>query len=406
MTGGERPLAGLVVLGVEQYIAGPYCTMLLADAGAEVIKIERPGSGDPRRTIGPYLTAAGGEARVSGGFIEYNRNKKSVTLNLQTPAGQDLLRRLAGQADVLVENFRPGTMDRLGLGYAALSQSHPRLVYAAVSGFGQWPELAGPYSQWPAFDIVAEAMSGFMHMVGFADRPPSTTVYGLADTHSGLVTAFGIMQALWARQRTGRGQFVDTSMYDAMLALNERAIAAYAMTRQVPGRGNEFISGPRGAYLAQDGYVALNVPTDELWARLAGVLGRPDLVDDPRTRDGPARARCSETLLRPLLEGWMAQRTKAQAVSVLLAAGVPAGPVQTADEIFACPQVAARRMLVEVQDPQVGPVKLARSPVRLGGAPEVPGGPPPRLGQHTQEILSRIGVDQAQLAQLRRDGVV
>jgi formyl-CoA transferase len=401
-----KPLLGLVVLGVEQFIAGPYCTMLLADAGAEVIKVERPGSGDPRRTIGPYLVAADGKTRVSGGFIEYNRNKKSITLNIQTPEGQDILRRLAATADVLVENFRPGTLDKLGLGYDALRQANPGLVYAAVSGFGQLPEYAGPYSRWPAFDIVAEAMSGVMHMVGFADRPPTTTLYGLADTYSGLVTALGIMQALWARQRTGEGQFVDTSMYDAMLAANERAIAAYAMTGEVPGRGKEFISGPRGAYMAKDGYVALNIPTDDLWVRLAGALGRPDLVTDPRTKDGPARARCSETLLRPLLEDWMGGRPKAEVVATLLAAGVPAGPVQTADEIFACEQVAARKMLVEVDDPEVGPLKLARTPVRLSGAEEVAGGPPPRLGEHTDEVLRRIGIGETQLAELRQAGVI
>jgi len=400
-----RPLEGLVVLGAEQFIAGPYCTMLLADAGAEVIKIERPGVGDPRRTIGPYVMAPDGKSRVSGGFLEYNRNKKSVTLNIQSPEGKDILRRLAAQADVLVENFRPGTLDRLGLGYSQLSEINPRLVYAAVSGFGQLPEYQGPYSSWPAFDIVAEAMGGVMHMVGFADRPPLTTLYGLADTYSGLVTAFGIMQALWARERTGRGQFVDTSMYDAMLAINERALAAYSLTGEVPGRGRETIQGPRGAFLAKDGYVALNIPTDDQWSRLTTAIGRPELIEDERTRSGPARA-ANEDFVRPILEEWMSGLTKAEVVERLLAAGVPAGPVQTADEIFACPHVAARRMLVDIEDPRLGTIRMARTPVRLSNAGEVEGRPAPGLGEHTGEVLSRIGVAPAELEALQAKGVI
>jgi len=402
----SKPLAGLTVLGVEQYIAGPYCTMLLADAGAEVIKIERPGVGDPRRTIGPYITARDGVTRVSGGFLEYNRNKKSVTLNMQSPEGREILGRLVAQADVLVENFRPGTMDKLGLGYEALREINPRLIYAAVSGFGQLPELDGPYSKRPAFDIVAEAMSGVMHMVGFADRPPITTLYGLADTYSGMVTALGIMFALFARASTGQGQFVDTAMYDAMLAVNERALAGYALTGEVPMRGKEAIAGPRGAFLAKDGYVALNIPTDELWVRLARVLGRPDLATNVLTATGPARAASAETFIRPIIEGWMAGQTKEDVVNQLMAAGVPAGPVQTADEIFACPHVAARKMLVEVDDPQLGTVKFARTPVRLSDAAEVEGRPAPALGEHTAEILGRVGIGPDELAELRAKGAI
>lgn len=401
-----KPLEGLTVLAVEQFIAGPYCTMLLADAGAEVIKVERPGVGDPRRTIGPYLTAKDGSTRISGGFLEYNRNKKSITINMQAPEGKEMLLKLAAQADVLVENFRPGTMDKLGLGYAELSAVNPRLIYAAVSGFGQLPTHVGPYSKWPAFDIVSEAMGGVMHMVGFEDRPPTTTLYGLADTYSGLVTALGIMMALAARERTGRGHFVDTSMYDAMLAMNERALATYALTGEVPVRGRETIQGPRGAFMASDGYVALNIPTDDMWARLVKVMGRDDLIEDPKSKDGPARAANCEGYLRPIIEAWMSTRTKSQVVEAVLAAGVPAGPVQAADEIFACPHVAARKMLVEVDDPNLGPVKFARTPVRLSDTQEVEGRPAPALGQHTEEVLGRLGMSAAEVAVLREKGVV
>jgi formyl-CoA transferase len=245
-----------------------------------------------------------------------------------------------------------------------------------------------------------------MHMVGFADRPPITTLYGLADTYSGMVTALGIMFALFARASTGQGQFVDTAMYDAMLAVNERALAGYALTGEVPMRGKEAIAGPRGAFLAKDGYVALNIPTDELWVRLAGVLGRPDLATNVFTATGPARAANAETFIRPIIEGWMAGQSKEDVVNQLMAAGVPAGPVQTADEIFACPHVAARKMLVEVDDPQLGTVKFARTPVRLSDAAEVEGRPAPALGEHTAEILSRIGIGPDELAGLRAKGAI
>ncbi len=217
----DRPLSGIRVTGLEQYMAGPYCTMLLADAGAEVIKIERPGRGDPRRAMPPF--AERGDTRKAAGFMAYNRNKKSLALDLGKAEGQEVFRRLAARSDVVVENLRPGAMEKQGLGHAALRELNPRLIWAAISGFGRLPSHLGPYSDRPAFDIVAEAMSGIMHLVGFADKPPSWTIYGMADVQTGMVTAYGIMQALFMRERTGQGQLVDSAMFDNMLALNLRA---------------------------------------------------------------------------------------------------------------------------------------------------------------------------------------
>jgi formyl-CoA transferase len=401
----QRPLTGVRVIGLEQYMSAPYCTMLLADAGAEVIKIERPGRGDPRRSIPPYATDEQGR-RVAGGFIGYNRNKKSLALNLREEAGRRTLRDLVKVSDVVVENFRPGAMDRLGLGYERLKEINPRLIYAAISGFGRLEGHTGPYAHRPAFDIVAEAMSGIMHLVGFADKPPSWTIYGMADVYTGLVTAYGVMQALFMRERTGEGQFVDSAMLDNMLALNERMVTLYSFTGESPVRGRMKHIYPRGAFRCQDGYLAFNVPDDVQWGRLCQVMGREDLKDDPRTVDGTARA-VNADFIRSIIEDWLADKTRAQVVELLGKQGVPCGPVYTAEDIFDDPHVAARNMLVTVDDPIAGPRKYARSPLHLSATPEISTEPAPRLGEHTRPILrDLLGYGEERIDQLQEKGVV
>lgn len=400
------PLEGIRVIAVEQFIAGPYCTMLLADAGAEVIKVERPGSGDPRREMGPKLKSESGE-EMAWGFIEFNRNKKSICLDIQKEQGKAVLRDLVSRADVVVENMRPGVMDRLGLGYKDLSSVNPGIVYAAISGFGQMEGYQGPYSDWPAFDIVVEAMSGYMDLVGFEDRPPISAIYGLADLAAGLSAVQGILLALLSRQKTGKGQFVDISMLDSMVALNERALTIYSFTGSSPVRGKETLFGPRGAFRAKDGYVALNVPTDYMWGRLAAAIGREELVEDPRCKDGRSRAANNESFLRPIIEEWLKDKTRMEAVKKLIEGGVPAGPVHTAEDVHRCPHVAARRMLVEIEDPIARGHKVVRSPVRLSDAPEVRAATVPRLGQHTEEVLSGIlGYSSGKIEELRQQGVI
>jgi CoA:oxalate CoA-transferase len=401
----QRPLSGIRVIGLEQYMSAPYCTMLLADAGAEVIKVERPGAGDPRRSIPPYADDEQGH-RVAGGFIGYNRNKKSLALNLRAEAGRQILRDLTRASDVVVENLRPGAMDKMGLGYQGLKEVNPRLIYAAISGFGRLEGYTGPYGQRPAFDIVAEAMSGIMNLVGFEDKPPSWTIYGMADVYSGMVTAYGVMLALFMRERTGQGQFVDSAMLDNMLALNERMVTLYSFTGQSPERGRLRHLYPRGAFRCQDGYLALNVPDDIQWGRLCEAIGRPELKDDPRTVDGTARAANAE-FIRPLIEAWLADKTRTQAVAQLEEQGVPSGPVYTAEDVFQDPHIAARQMLVTVDDPVAGPRKYARSPIHLSGAPEIPTQAAPKLGQHTLLILQDVlGYDAAAVERLLAEGVV
>ncbi len=383
----NRPLSGVRVIGLEQYMSGPYCTMLLADAGAEVIKIERPGTGDPRRAIPPFVEKDG--IKKAGGFLSYNRNKKSLALNLRSEAGQDIFRKLVGVSDVVLENLRPGALDKMGLSYDALNTLNERLIYAVISGFGRLPGYQSDYSQRPAFDIVAEAMGGVMDLIGFADKPPTYTLYGLADVYSGQMAAYGIMQALFMRERTGKGQMVDVSMVDNMLALNERMVTLYSLTGQAPQRGRLKHLWPRGAFQCQDGYVALNVPDDIIWQRLAKIVGRPDLVDDPRSVDGTSRA-ANATFLQPIIEEWMADKSRAEVVDALNSGGVPTGPVYDAQDVFEDDHFRQRNMLVEVDDPDVGAHTFARTTPHLSEAPEIRTEPAPNLGQHTRSILEEL----------------
>ncbi len=385
-------------------MAGPYCTMLLADAGAEVIKIERPGSGDPRRAMPPF--AEKGDRRKAAGFMAYNRNKKSLALDLRSDQGQEIFRNLVRSADVVVENLRPGSMSKKGLGQKAMRELNPSLVWAILSGFGQLEGYRGPYSDRPAFDIVAEAMSGIMNLVGFADKPPSWTIYGMADIYSGQVTAYGIMQALFMRERTGQGQLVDSAMLDNMLALNESMVALYSVSGQIPERGNPRNLWPRGAYETKDGYVALNVPDNIIWSRLCKAMGRDDLIDDDRAATGTARS-ANVDILQPIIEGWLGTLTREEAVETLNAKGVPCGPIYTAEEVFDDPQVKARGMIMPIEDPEFGTFGFARSVPHLSSTPELPANAAPNLGQHTREILHNLlGYDSTDVDRLAADGIV
>jgi len=398
----RRPLEHIRVLSAEQYIAGPCCTMILADAGAEVIKVEKPYAGDARRKMGPFIDVDG--ERHSWGFAEFNRNKKSVALDLQREEGRSIFAGLASRSDVVVENFRPGVMERLGLGYRALKEVNPSLVYCALSGFGHSP---GPYSDRPAFDIVAEAMSGLMHMVGFEDRPPISALFGLAD----LVTAYnavqGILMALLDRAVTGEGQFVDVSMLDSMVFLNERALTIHSFTGMVPSRGPERFFGPRGAFKAKDGYLAMNIPSDYMWERLAQAMGREDLAADPRCADGPSRAAHAESLIRPAIEDWLKDKRTREAAEILASYGVPAGPVHTAGDVFNCPQVEARGMLVPIEHGPLKGRRVVKSPSRFSRAPDARAAWVPALGEHTGEVLRELlRLDQEELDDLRAGGVI
>jgi crotonobetainyl-CoA:carnitine CoA-transferase CaiB-like acyl-CoA transferase len=402
----RKPLDGITVLAFEIQVAGPYCTMMLADQGANVIKVERPEGGDTARGGAPKVKNDRGESQ-SGYFLRFNRNKRSVTLNLKSEEGRRLFGDLAAKSDVVVENFRPGLLDEMGIGYGALSERNPGLIYACISGFGSMEGFLGPYSKRPAYDIVAQAMGGLMNTCGQADGPPTWLGVALGDIVSGMNAAYAIMLALYERDRTGKGQYIDISMYDTIIGLAERSVTAYSLTQHVLQRGREPYMAPWGPFECQDGWIGLIVATEGDWAKFCTAIERPDLVGREGATSGPDRAKNMTGWLGEIINAWCKTQTKAGATSKLLAAGLPVGPVQTAQEIFDDEQVAARRLLIDVADPVLGSVRLVGPVAKLSSAPEPLTGPAPLLGQHNMEVLTEmLGYTQEEVDRLERDGAL
>lgn len=400
-----KPLEGIKVLSFEIQVAGPYCTMMLADQGADVIKVERPGSGDTARGGAPMLTGEDGR-QTSGYFLRFNRNKRSITLDLKQESGRALFRELAGECDVVVENFRPGILDEMGLGYESLSADHPGLIYASISGFGSMEGFTGPYSQRPSYDIVAQAMGGLMHTCGQADGPPTWLGVALGDIVSGMNAAHAITLALLQRERTGVGQLIDVSMYDTIVALADRSVNAYALAGDVLQRGRELYMAPWGPFECSDGWVALIVATERDWGKFCEAIDRPDLATAEGARSGPERARSMEGELGRIIAGWFAEHTRAEATDRLLAAGLPVGPVQTAEDIHACPQIAARELIIDVPDPVIGTARLVGTPFKMSGNTTPIIRPAPGLGEHSEDILAEIGHSPERITELREAGVI
>lgn len=382
------PLDGLLILDLTQFAAGPYCTMLLADAGARVIKIEPPGRGEPYRHEGEPLLVDG--EQVGSYFLRHNRNKESVTIDLASPGGKEVFEGLVEVADVVVENFKADSMLRMGLGYERLRKLNAKLVYASISGFGH-PEVSeSPNWNWPAFAVVAEAMGGIMDRLGDHDCEPHWSGVSLGDLYASLLAYCGILTAIYEVGRTGEGDHVDISMCDGMISLNERAIFVREMTGRVAQRGADSDLAPFGAFRALDGYLAIGVIGDNVWRRFCQAIDREDLLNDPRLRSGRLRATNLELVLRPAIELWLAQLTRDQAVQALVASNVPAGPVLDAGEVADSAHTVSRQMIVEIDLPGYGPYRSVRSPIRLANHPDPRKTPPPRLGEHTDLILSEL----------------
>jgi crotonobetainyl-CoA:carnitine CoA-transferase CaiB-like acyl-CoA transferase len=393
------------VLTFEIQVAGPYCTMMLADQGASVIKVERPEGGDTARGGAPKIKNDRGETQ-SGYFLRFNRNKRSLTLNLKSDKGRQLFRELARQSDVIVENFRPGLLDEMGLGYKALSEVNPGLIYACISGFGSLEGYLGPYSKRPAYDIVAQAMGGLMNTCGQAEGPPTWLGVALGDIVSGMQAAYAILLALYQRTQTGCGQYIDVAMYDTIIGLAERSVTAFSLTGHVLERGREPYMAPWGPFQCQDGWIGLVVATEGDWAKFCQAIERPDLLSHAGATSGPERATSMSGWLGDIINDWFRQQTKAEATQKLLAVGLPIGPVQTAREIFECPNVAARQLLIDVPDPILGTVKLVGPVARLSSNGEPLTNPAPLLGQHNAEILKELGYTDEQVGQLKKEAII
>lgn len=402
-------LDGLVVLDLTQMLAGPYTTMMLADHGARVIKIEPPG-GDLTRRNGPHLPGA--LTMEEGGFGAYfgsiNRNKESLVLDLKAQSGKDILRQLVRKADVLVENFRAGVMDRLGLGYEALAEINPKLVYGTLRGFGDPRSGQSPYAKWPAYDPVAQAMGGIMAITGPTPGSPPTKIGpGVGDIIPAMFLAFGIAAACWRAQRSGKGQFVDIAMVDGVLAVCERIVFQYSVSGNAPepeGNGHPLLC-PFGLFPAKDGYISLGVPGDRFWVPLAALMGRPDLATDPRYSTNEKRvARQKE--VNELVSEWSSRHTKNE-LAEILGEKIPFGPVLNAQDIFSDSHFRTRQMLVETEQPGANrPLTIAGTPVHMSATPGGIRRRAPLVGEHTTATLAELGLTQYQIGQLRDEGVV
>ena len=398
---GPRPLEGVRVVEMGSLLAGPFCGQLLADFGAEVIKIEPPGKGDPMRVWGRH--------RKEGHTLWWPiiaRNKKSVTLNLREEQGQELARRLISSADVVVENFRPGTLERWGLGYEDLSEINPGLVMVRVSGYGQ----TGPYRDQAGFGSIGEAMGGIRHVTGFPDRPPPRVGISLGDSLAATFGALGAVTALYNRETNdGKGQIVDVAIYEAVLALMESTIPEYALAGHLRGRTGAILPfvAPSNTYPTREGdYVVIGANADTVFGRFSGAVGHPEWAESERFATHHARGENQEEL-DDMISEWTNQRTVEEVLEAMKEAGVPAGKLFTAEDMLSDEQYAARDNVVEVEDPDIGPFPMQNVVPRLSGTPGAVRWTGPKLGQHNDEIYGEVlGMGEEDLTTMRERGII
>jgi crotonobetainyl-CoA:carnitine CoA-transferase CaiB-like acyl-CoA transferase len=390
-------LDGVMVLDLSRVLAGPFCSMMLADMGADVLKIEEPEGGDESRTWPPFVA---GEA---SGYLSMNRNKRNMTLNLKTQEAQDILKQLVGRADVLVENFRTGTMESFGLGYEVLQPINPRLIYCAVSVFGR----TGPYKDRAGYEALMQAFSGVMSLTGEPDGPPLRCGVSFLDLGTGMVAAYAVMNALFHRERSGQGQKLEVSLFETALSLMSYHAVGYLLTGNLPrrqGSGHPMIV-PYQVFPTQDGEIFIVGSNQRLWIRLCQALGREDLLQDARFDSNQERVKHRHVLV-PMLQAETRKYSTAELSAVLDSAGVPCAPVNTLDHVLADPQTQAREMIVDIPHPRIPDLKLLGLPIKLSGTPGSVRLPPPLKGQHTGEVLRDLGYSATDIAAFRARQVI
>jgi CoA:oxalate CoA-transferase len=392
------PLQGVRVLDMTWALAGPFSSMILADLGAEVIKVENPDGGDPSRKNFPFIK------EVSSYFLSVNRGKKSITVNLQHPRGKEIIRGLVKKSDILVENFRPGVMDRLGLGYKALRELNPRIIYAACSGFGQ----TSPYANRPAYDVIVQGMGGTLSITGEAGGGPVRVGFSIGDLGGGVFTALGVLSALHERERSGEGQMVDVSMLDCQIAFLENAFTRYFATGEIPERiGTRHpVLTPFQAYPTRDGYLVVAAARDPSWQKFCKVIQREDLVMDPRFKGNQVRTKNHKELEKEVTQA-LKGKTTAEWVDLMIQADIPCGPVNSVPELAENPHTRAREMIAEVKHSKAGSLKVVNSPIKLSRTPVKLEKADPTLGENTEEILTGLlGYSREDIASLREEKAI
>jgi len=393
-----RPLESIIVLDLSRALAGPYCTMMLADMGAEIIKLEMPGRGDDSRSWGPPFVE--GESAY---FMSVNRNKKSITLNLKSEKSKGIVNKLIKKADIIVENFRPGTMDKLGLSYENVTELNPEIIYASISGFGQ----DGPYRLLPGFDQVIQGMGGLMSVTGEPGGPPVKVGIAVADIAGGMFAAYGIMIALFNRQRTGKGQMIDVSLLDSQVAWLTYRAGSFFASGEIPqplGSGHPNIV-PYQAFKANDTYVNIAAGNDQLWQKFCSAVGLEDIVENPKYSTNAKRVENRNELVN-IISNIVSSKNAQEWLDILTKAGVPCGPIYTMDEIFTDPQVLHRNMVKDLDHLKAGKIKVTGVPVKLSGTPGEILTSPPVLGQNTKEILLELGYSDNDIEKFYQEKVV
>ncbi|MFO8192348.1 MAG: CoA transferase [Bacillota bacterium] len=394
----QKPLSGIKVVDLSRFIAGPYCTMKLGDMGAEVIKVETPGRGDDSRALGPPFI--NGESAY---YLSFNRNKKSITVNMREKEGLEIIHQLIAGADVIVENFRMGITEKMGLSYEDVKKIKDDIIYCSITGYGH----NSPYREKPSFDVMIQGEAGLMSITGFPDGPPQRVGVAIADILGGFHAVEGILLALLVHEKTGEGQFIDVSLMDSIIAILTYQAGYYLATEEAPQRvGNRHpMITPYESFETADGYVILAVGNQRLWGNFVRALGREDLNEDRRFADMKARNQ-HPAELKLIIEKITRKRTTEEWVALMEKAGVPCGRIRTLDKVLTDPHIRAREMLVEKEHPVAGNIKLIGVPTKLSRTPGEVVLPPPVLGQHTGEILAQLGYSDDRIKELQEKGIV